>query len=69
MGENIWKWNGQQGLVSKTYTWFMQLNIKKKKKKTKLNLKEMGRKSKWKFLQRRHTDSQNTHEKMLKISN
>ena len=43
----------------------MQLN-KKKKKKKKPNQKT-SRRSKLTFLQRRHTDGQETHEKMLNI--
>ena len=42
----------------------MQLNIKKKQPNQK-----MGRRPKQTFLQRRHTDGQQTHEKMLNITN
>ena len=54
-------------LVSKIYKQLMQLknnkNPTKKKKK-----KKMGRRSKKTFLQRRHIDGQEAHEKMLNIA-
>ena len=49
-------------LISKIYKQLMQLNIKNKQ----LNQK-MGRLPKQTFLQRRHADGQQTHEKMLNI--
>ena len=52
-----------KGLISKICKQFMQLNIKKQ---TTLS---MGRKPEQSFLQRRHTDGQDTHEKMLNITN
>ena len=53
-----------KGLISKIHKQFMQLNFGKNKQ---LNQK-MGQKSKQTFLQRRHTDGQQTHEKMLNIT-
>ena len=43
----------------------MQLSIKKKKKPN----QKMGRRPKQTFLQRSHTDGQQTHKKMLSITN
>ena len=54
-----------EGLISKIYKQLMQLNIKK----TKQPKQKMCRRSKQTFLQRRHTDGQETHEKMLNITN
>ena len=58
--------NGEtdKGLISKIYKQFMQLNSKK-------NLQpncKMGRKPEYRFLQRRHTDGQQAHEKKCSIS-
>ena len=50
-----------KSLISKIYKQLIQL-IKKKP-----NCK-MGRRPKWTFLQRRHTDVQQVHEKMLNIT-
>ena len=49
-----------KGLISKIYKQLMQLNIFLKKKTTKSQIKKMGRRSKQAFLQRRHTDGQQT---------
>ena len=54
-----------KGLLSKIYKQLMQLNIKKNKQP---NQKMCGR-PKQTFLQRRRIDGQQTHEKMLNITN
>ena len=46
----------------------MQLNIKKKKKTTKQPNQKIGRTPKQTFLQRRHTDGERAHEKMLNFA-
>ena len=52
-------------LISKIYKQLTQLNTRK------INdpIKKMGQRTKQTFLQRRHTDSQQTHEKILNITN
>ena len=52
-----------KGLISKIYKQLIKLSIKKQ-----LNQK-VGRKTKQTFFQRRYTDDQQTHEKMLNIAN
>ena len=54
-----------KGLISKIYKQLMQLNIKKNKQPN----TKMGRRPKQTFLQRRHTDGQEAHEKLLNITN
>ena len=55
-----------KGLISKVYKQLIQLNIKKNPDNA---IKEMGRRPKHTFLQRRLTDGQEAHEKMLNIAN
>ena len=52
-------------LTSKIYKQFIHLNIKK----TNNSIKQMSRRPKQTLLQRRHTDGQKAHEKMLNIIN
>ena len=53
-----------KGLISKIYKQLVQLNNKKPKQPN----RKMGRRTKQKFLQKRHTDGQQVHEKMLNIT-
>ena len=53
-----------RGLISKIYKQLMQLNIEKNKQPN----PKMGRRPKQTFLQRRYTDCQQTHERMLNIT-
>ena len=48
---------------------YNSITKKKQFKSNQTNKKKMGRRSKQTFLQRRHTDDQQVHGKMLKISN
>ena len=54
-----------KGLVSKIYKQLMRFNIIK----TNNPIKKMGRRTKYTFLQRRHIDGQQAHEKMFNITN
>ena len=54
-----------KGLISKTHKQIIQFNIKKNTKKPN---QKIGRRLKQTF-QRRHTDGQQAHEKMLNTSN
>ena len=54
-----------KGLISEVYKQLIQLNIKKKRQPH----QKMGRKLKYTFLQRRHTEDQQAYEKMLSIAN
>ena len=51
-----------KGLISKIYKQFIQL------KKNKQPKQKVGKRPKQTFLQRRHTDDYQTHEKMLNIA-
>ena len=55
-----------KGLISRVYKQLMQLNTRKLKKKKKNQ--KVGRRPKQTLLQRRHTDGQQTHEKVLNIT-
>ena len=63
--EKIFANEATRKVVSKIYKQFMQLKIQNN---TQPNRK-MGRRPKKTFLQRRHTDGQEAHEKMLNITN
>ena len=55
----------RKGLISKICKQLIQLNDKKNKQPN----QKMGRRPKQTFLQRRKTDGQYAHEKMLNIAN
>ena len=57
--------SSDNGLICKVYKQLMQLNIKKNKQPN----PKISRRPKQTFLQRRHTDGQEAHEKMLNIIN
>ena len=63
-GENNCEWSNDKGLISNIYKQPIQLNYQKNKQPN----QKMGKRPEQTFLQRRHTDGQYTHEKMLNIS-
>ena len=65
MGENTWKQCDRQG----TNLQNIQTVHATQYQKTKQPNQKMGRRSKYIFLQRRHTDGQKAHEKILNIIN
>ena len=65
MGEIFANKSMDKGLISKIYKQLMQLNIKKNKQPN----PKMGRRPKQVFLQRRHKDGQEAHEKLLNSTN
>ena len=64
MGENNYKWNNWQRINLKN----IQVDNAAQYQKNKQANQNMGRISKLTFLQRRHADSQQTHEKKLNIA-
>ena len=65
MGENICKWSHQQGINLQN----IQTVNAAQYQKTKQPNQKMGGRAKETFLQRRHTDGQEAHAKMLSITN
>ena len=64
MGENLCQESTGKELISTTYKHLLQLKTNKNKQPH----QKMGRRSKQTVLQRRHTDGQETHEKMFNIT-
>ena len=64
MGENNSKWNNWQRINLQN----IQAARAAQYQKNKLPNQKMGQRTKWTFLQRRHTDGSQTHEKMLNIT-
>ena len=65
MEESICKWCDWQGINLE----IVQTALAVQYLKNKQTNQEMGRRSKQTFIQRRHTDGQEAHEKMLNITN
>ena len=63
--ENILTDTPDKGLISKIYKELIKVNTKK----TDNSFKKMGKGTQQTLLQRGHTDGQQTHEKMLNITN
>ena len=66
MGKNILKWSIWQGINLQNIQTAHAAQYQKKKKKNQQQLNQKtGRRAKQTFLQGRHTDGQEAHEKML----
>ena len=65
LGENICKWCDKQGLNFQN----TQIAHTTQQQQQKQRNQKMGRRPKKTLLQRRHTDGQQAHEKMLNITN
>ena len=68
MGENICKQSNWQGITPE-HTNSSRSSILKEKQTLNNPIKKMGRRPKYTFLQRRHTNGQEAHGKMLNITN
>ena len=69
MGKNICKLSNWQGINLQNIQITPAAQYKKKKKKHKQPNQKTGRRPKETFLQRSHTDGQETHEMLLNITN